>query len=529
MIALYTFIVPFIFLTDVAAFDVTTTTTINVTTLDVIKTNYDLCVKNCKCFSDTIRCVNNGFYAINARTMIDSAFIRVFIEFYNNTILNGGRLNSGNRIISFSLNRSPIKLLDGDFFSGESNIEYLDLSFNRIETVHTTTFRFMLGLKTLNISNNPITTIAGGWMFDGKPLQNLQLLNIANTLLTQQKQLLNFGRLPYKIQQFKLCVSRTRYRLSAFMYTCDCQTAKIDRELCAIVQYINNDSDTCTAITNTDDYDAALFCNRDYFEIPIARANDGSKNTEEPKTFGNGENEEPHIDRTNAVVEMRDGSFIIKYILFTLLLLLIIVACTAVCFKIYKIRCPPFTDFCTCYRNRQRRERLNDLRKRLASASGRLTHEDLTFLQQHPEIRRPVVTNRVSVYNENYNPNYYLTPVKVDAVTAAKALTDAMIASPLSTLYSVSDTRDATTTYEQNATSVTSTDDYAYDDYFGSDFDDDDDDDECTEYYNLNRNNDTDFTKIVSKNYTFRDVPLPPEPLSALTVADDAIYSEIVE
>lgn len=509
------------------------------------------CATNCTCLNDTstIECIN-VFHIINARTMFNSNKIRVFINSYNNSVLESGRLNSGNRINLFSITHSLIKHVDPECFAGEPNIEYLNLSFNKIEMLHVDVFKSMLGLKVLDLSSNPLTTVEGSLLFDGKALRNLQLLNIANTELLNQKKLFNFGRLPYTRKRFKLCVDNgMRRRRSTFFYTCNCKTRYVDTEACGQMQYIGTDDNECRAVTTMSiaKDESPLLCNGDYFSMRESVHDNGAQ----------GDNSINYDMRTGDTVEVATIPFNVSMMLSSLnkrlsdiianvvntkifFYVLVVVAfsiliiCTGVTLYRY-VSVVNLLFWKCCYScRRDRYQRHSALTKR------KLTKDDLTVLRRHPDgtiVRRPIVRCiqevsesplRVGVLPTSIaiaNENYYLTPISLSAqftndnpdkcnTDIASCIndpanrhtdTDAIIYDTGSVL-----SRKCTTTAKSSSV-YGGSNDYAFDDYWDSEFEFDGDDD--------------DNQKLAANASTFQNVPLPPIP----TNSAECIYTEIVE
>lgn len=496
------------------------------------------CATNCKCLYslNTLQC-ETAFFVINARTMINSNVLHIYIKSFDSAMLDGGRLNSGDRVVSFSLNRSPLKEIKADFFSGESSIEFLDISFNEIEVLNINIFKFMLNLKVLNISNNPLTHIADGTMFDDtKILQNLQLLNMANTRLLHQKYLLKFGRLPYKdLKKFKLCLSNPRDRSLTFEYACDCRTRHVDREICANVQYTNNIEDVCSI--DDDVFHGSLYCVKEYFEIPSAvRLNKTSKHeptmmlttittttkttADEPTTpsimtkklmkmttttmsntikanammSAGGTDKIKPVSDINHDVETSEiitdtGMIAIvtrfKYIIGTSTILLLLIIINVVMY--YKYNSIYYNLICRLF-----------CLKRPATPSWR---DRINGVRINSNITRPPIVKNdihVAIANENYNDHYYLTPITVYNPTVTD---DTARASFLSSLKCAPVSIVDEPPYIQG--SSINTNDYDFDDYMGSDCND-------PEYTNAN------------KTGCIQDNPLPKPP-------ENNIYSEIVE
>lgn len=514
------------------------------------------CATNCTCLNDTstIECIN-VFHIINARTMFNSNKIRVFINSYNNSVLESGRLNSGNRINLFSITHSLIKHVDPDCFAGEPDIEYLDLSFNKIETLHIDVFKSMLGLKVLNLSSNPLTTVEGSLLFDGKPLRNLQLLNIANTELFNQKRLFNFGRLPYTRKRFKLCVdSGMRHRRSTFFYTCNCKTRHVDTEACGQMQYIGTDNKECRAVTTMSiaNDESPLLCNSDYFSMREFVHDNGAR-------IDNSINYEM---RTGTAVEVVTIPFDLsttlsslnerlsniianvvntKIFLYVLVVVVfsILIICTCVVIYRYSILDLLFWKFC-CFCRRDRYKRHSALTRR------KLTKDDLTVLRRHPDgtiVRRPIVRCERDVSESPLNvgvlptsiaianENYYLTPISLSTQFTNGTNTRTDIASCINdpanrhtdTDAIIYDTgsvlsRKCETTAKSSSV-YGGSNDYAFDDYWDSEFDFDYDDD----------GDDKNNQKPIADASTFQNVPLPPIPTNSATANEECIYTEIVE
>lgn len=522
----------------------TTTTTVIASSTkheDHLVTINETCAKNCKCLDSisTIRCFN-AFYLINQRTMFNSAVIRVFIKSYESDVLESGRLNSGNRVVSFSLTHSLVKHVDVDCFAGETNIEYLDLSFNRIETLHIAVFRVMLGLKILNISSNPLTNIEGSLLFDGKPLRNLQMLNMANTKLLSQKQLLNLGRLPYVQKRFKLCVDDAmRKRRSMFFYTCNCKTRNIDNEACGQVQYIDNENgnDMCRSIERTEKvppFEDSLLCNVEYFVMrnafTVSSTTDDenviktemriSANTISPIVMSSSAS--PSLSSTimfndlwTAIVNVFNMKvFLYAVVIVVASIVLILFACIMyfcrnsicdLCFwKCY---------FCRKYCYKRTIER---------NVRSTITRDDLVVLRQHPDgrvVRRPIVRTSfdessplsigvaptsLGIANENYN--YYLTPITLNSSNTTMNNDIASCINDPANKHVDTDAIIYDTASKNMSIRSSAVDDYSFDDYWGSEFDEN----ETLDIEALNK---------------FQNAPLPPIP----TDADEAIYTEIIE
>ncbi len=80
------------------------------------------------------------------------------------------------------MNKNNISVIEGNAFSGLSNLEFLDMWGNQISEIHKLAFRGLRNLQTLNLHNNQISVISEGALTG---LGNLQKLWLSGNLISE--------------------------------------------------------------------------------------------------------------------------------------------------------------------------------------------------------------------------------------------------------------------------------------------------------------------------------------------------------